>query len=271
MGQTSFKSKILTWTPIQLVYHYFVSKTIDTYLISFPKSGRTWVRMLLAQVISLHTDKKLNLDLYKMTWGIKDLPNLSTDPRTGNYSTFKPRPIKIDSKFKNKNIILLVRDPRDVLVSYYFEWTKRRELKYPGTISEFIREDFTLPQILQFMNVWAQEYKSREKDFLLIKYEDLHQDLFKQLKRIFSFLNVDFSDKMIEQAIHNSSFQQMQKMEREQVFKGDHRMQATDLSDKNSYKLRSGKIGDYLTYLTVEDLDYVNRKLGQLDFLYGYN
>ena len=184
------RSAILLWPPIHRLYHFIVGQLTDVYIISFPKSGRTGVRMMLAKTISEAYGKKMNLDMYKMTLFTR-IPNINTDPRIGNYSRQMNKDVKITRTQKRKKIIFLVRDPHDVLVSYFFEWTKRRENKYEGTLSQFIQEDFTLKRLIRFMNEWMEEKERRNEAVLIVKYEDLHKDRHSQLKRMLDFAGIN--------------------------------------------------------------------------------
>jgi hypothetical protein len=268
----SLKERILTSKQFQRAYYWLVSRAVaDAYLISFPKSGRTWVRMLLGQALAKEYGLKINLDLYKMTFG-RGITNVATDPRIGNYAQFgEAKEFEINRNFRNKKIIFLVRDPRDVAVSYYFEWMKRRNVGETMEMSEFIRKDFTLPRIVEFMNGWAAEMEKRKEDFLLVRYEDLHKDAKIELKRMVDFLGIKISDENIAYAVEQSRFQKMRQMEEKKAFGDDHRMIAVNPDDKESYKMRKGKAGGYKEYLNLEDIDYINSFLSEMmDKKLGY-
>ncbi|HLC81295.1 MAG TPA: sulfotransferase domain-containing protein [Candidatus Nanoarchaeia archaeon] len=270
MNLKSIRSRILTQPLVEKTYHRLINPLIDAYIISFPKSGRTWVRMLLAQALSLEFNQKLNLDLYKMTLG-SGLANIKTDPRTGNYrQAGGSKSLGVKRMFKNKKIIFLVRDPKDVLVSYYYEWTRRRDAAYEGKLAQFIREEFTLPAITEFMNSWAEEMERRPQDFLLVAYENLHRDPKLELQRMLNFLAISVSESSLTRAVEASSFDRMLQMEKINTFAGDHRLQAVNLNDQNSFKMRKGKVGGFKEILTGEDLSYVNSKLAGLNRRFGY-
>lgn len=261
MLYTKIRHALLTHPWVEHVYHSLVGVSADAYIISFPKSGRTWVRMLLAQVLAREYGLKLNLDLYKMTLG-RRIPNIATDPRTGNYARLgSAGDLKILHRFRNKKVIFLVRDPRDVLVSYYFEWNKRREMKYEKDIHSFIREDFTLPRIIAFMNLWAEEQRQHPEQFLQVSYESLHADTARELKRMLDFLQIPASEDTIPRAVEQSSFQSMLGMEKAQRFGDDHRLKPVNPTDRQTYKMRRGKVGGYVDYLTREDIHYIDQLL----------
>ena len=269
MNFKNIRKIVLTTPMVERVYHRLINPFIDAYIISFPKSGRTWIRMLLAQAISQEYGKKLNLDLYKMTWE-SDIPNIKTDPRTGNYAQFRGiNFLGVKKMFKHKKIIFLVRNPKDVLVSYYYEWTKRRDLQYRGTLSAFIREDFTLPTIINFMNSWAKELEKRPQDVLLITYENLHNDPLKELQKTLKHLVISISDDNLRKAIALCSFENMQKMKKNNIFAGDHRLQAININDSDSFKMRKGKVDGYKEELSTGDLIYINGKLNTLNNVFN--
>ena len=93
----------------------------DTFLVSFPRSGNTWTRFLVCNLIN--PDDPVNFaQLESRIPEIYDVTdrNLRAFPR--------PRIIKSHECFdpRYKKIIYIVRDPRDVLISYYEFQLKRR-------------------------------------------------------------------------------------------------------------------------------------------------
>jgi len=86
----------------------------DTFLVSFPRSGNTWTRFLVCNLIN--PDDPVNFaQLESRIPEIYDVTDraLRAFPR--------PRIIKSHECFdpRYKKIVYIVRDPRDVLISYY--------------------------------------------------------------------------------------------------------------------------------------------------------
>src|SRR5271169_1782765 len=93
----------------------------DTFLVSYPKSGNTWVRMLIANFLS--PDKPADF---------RDMNRLVPDPGAQTKRHFakmpRPRVIKSHSVFDPRfpRVIYIVRDPRDVVISEYHYQRKTR-------------------------------------------------------------------------------------------------------------------------------------------------
>jgi hypothetical protein len=209
-------------------------------VISYPKSGRTWLRVIL---------EKLNIIIpYKHdeTEIVKQLPveELSRDK----------------SQFSDNRIVFLVRDPRDTVVSAYYQAVKRQQM-YKGSISDFIRDErFGIKKILTFHEIW-NENKNIPKDFMLLRYEDMQTDINGQVKRILSFLKkTNFSENQVKEATDFGKFDNMHKLEQKGTFNKKYKgiLNPTDTSDKTSYKTRKGKVGGFYEDLSEEDLDYCN-------------
>ena len=105
---------------------------INTYIISYPKSGRTWLRALIGKYLS----KKHNLPNKKLleTEYITKVSNIPIARFTHDGAEWtQGNPLKLllhieyynlpknKSKYKNKNVILLQRDIKDTVVSAYFQ------------------------------------------------------------------------------------------------------------------------------------------------------
>lgn len=260
-GYDDFRKFFVHLPPVKYAWFFFIWLISDVYIISHPKNGRTWLRMMLGKALALtYGINKEDLDLYKITWLNSRAPNVATmHSVVGNYSKLpKFKPLRIPKAYSNKKIILVFRDPRDVVISYYFECTKRKKTNYSGPLSDFIRRDFTLKRHVAYINMWYAEMKKRPKDIILVKYEDMHKDVHHQLRRVLRFLRIKTSEEIIEKSVQYGSFSNMRKMEVNQKFVGN-RLQAVDLKDKESYKTRKGKVGGYVNYLNKEDREFVDR------------
>ena len=112
--------------------------------ISYPKSGRTWIRYALSTIgiadqISFHHDG--------FEYNDASCPTLDFDIE-------KRRQRLSNSDLKT---IYLSRTPQDVMVSLYFQITGRFKdiFAYQGTISEFIHDDyFGAQNLARFREIW---------------------------------------------------------------------------------------------------------------------
>jgi len=173
----------------------------------------------------------------------------------------KPKNISNDRGFyKDENVILLIREPKDVMVSLFFEKTKRRNI-YKGDISEFLRlEKGSLNSYIKYYNIWAKE-RERTKNFMVIKYEDMHRDTEGELRRALNFLGMEEAEKeTIKKSVNYARFDNMRKMEKEEKFDSD-RLSPSDQEDEESYKTRKGEVGGYEEYLSKSDIEFVNKKI----------
>ena len=70
-------------------------------------------------------------------------------------------------------------------------------------------------------------------------------------------------DETIQQAVQFASFDNLRSMEQRKQYKIDW-MQPGDVNDPESYKVRRGKIGGYVDYLSSADIAYVDRTVDEV-------
>ncbi len=258
-------------------------KRADIVIVSFGKSGRTWLRVMLSRV-------------YQVMHGLPERSLIGFD----NFHSMNPAIPKIffthdnyikdytghsDSKvdFYDKKVVLLVRDPRDVAVSQFFQWRyrmrpyKKRLNKYPpdgANVSLFdfvMNEDAGLPHIISFMNLWAEE-ADKVKDFFLLRYEDLHADPEGTLQRLMTFIGTPASDEQIKDAVDYASYENMKKMEQQKTFwLSGGRMVPRDRNNPDSYKVRRAKVGGYLDYFDDQQVEAIEKLMEtSLSPFFGY-
>jgi hypothetical protein len=218
-------------------------KNRNLVVISFPKTGKTWLRVMLDR---LHISPAYSHDGTSHTEqrSYKDL-------------------VRDKSRYRNKKIIFLVRDPRDTVVSGYFQSVKRIRA-FDGTISDFIRDErHGIKKILTFHHIWFNN-KHHPEGFHTVKYEDMHEDCLDVLKKVTDFMQLrNISQEQLKESTEFARFDNMQKLEREGYFEKQYGfpLSPSDKNDKESFKVRKGKVGGYVDYLNEEDIHYCNKCL----------
>jgi len=188
----------------------------DTFLVSFPRSGNTWTRFLVCNLIN--PDDPVNFaQLESRIPEIYDVSdrNLRAFPR--------PRIIKSHECFdpRYKKIVYIVRDPRDVLISYYEFQLKRRVISDELSLEDFVPR-FMESEIEPKTGSWRDHVVSwtatrgGQKNFLLLRYEDMLADTQKESTKIAAFLGLDSSPERIARAVALSSADRMRRLEKEQ-------------------------------------------------------
>lgn len=296
MGLKSKIKKTPYGEEIARLYH---ERTASGFFLSFPKAGRTWMRLMLGRTMELHYGlehpkmlRKL-LKLHLLPKLNPDVPKIYVDHDDWPHWKTPSELTRHKRKYAHGRVLFLVRDPRDVVVSFYFEQSRRfskedaarqrrrhvvrlrryldRVRPYEGSISEFVREEVgSFRTILEYYNIW-EENRNAVAAFHLAKYEDLKRDTAGELRRVVEFFGMNgVSDETIANAVEFCSFENMRRMERDNAFNTG-KMAPTNKADNESYKTRKGKVGGYREYLTDEDVAWLNETMErQLNPSYGY-
>ncbi|NOT30726.1 MAG: sulfotransferase domain-containing protein [Planctomycetes bacterium] len=247
-------------------------RSADVLLISYPKVGRTWLTMLLSRAMASHAGvTEVDYLANDLLGGrVGDLPHIRISHDDNPHWKTVRQLARSKQRYRHRKVVLLVRDPRDTVVSMYFERTKR-ERAYAGTLHEFLHEPRgSLDTILAYYNVWARE-RARLEHFCLVRYEDLKADAAGQVRRILRFAGADdVSDAHIAEAVQFGSFENMRAMESTDALESG-RLRARDKQDKESFKTRKGKVGGYVEYMTPAEIEWMEGKIrSTLEPCYGY-
>lgn len=225
----------------------------DAFLVSYPKSGRTWLRYLMSCYFASHAELGFEPDL---TTTFRVLPNFDRDPVRGidafvGEARRDRMPLVLVSHltytrrlFLRQPVIFLVRDPRDVIVSAYFHATRHKKV-FSGDIDAFLNNTrYGLPALLQFLNGWADGLEGRRH--IIVSYEHMLREPEKAVVAILSFLNVEEHSGLLRNAIAAAQFDRMRDKERDQGIPGHD----YDRTDTLSRRMRSGKAGGHAEWLT---------------------
>lgn len=252
------------WETSRFYWQTYIMSRFDTvepeiYVVSYPKCGRTWLRIMLQRCLEL---QQLSLQCFndKSLVGIAGGPVIRFEHDQGNWV---PAPLRTDqlsfraTKYQKKKVLLMVRDPRDILVSSWHH-LKYRERIYQRGLPVFIRDDLVgIRKIIAFTNMWI-ENSHIPSNFSLLSYEAMHSNPVSSLSKVLEFMEIDVEQQFLHTAVEDSSFDRMQRME----LRGSLRepwMKPGARKLKESMKVRRGKVGGYRDELRQEDIEFLNK------------
>lgn len=232
------------------------------YAVSFPKSGRTWLELMIAKLQSIISGRHI-LDY------LNGRPRIIFGHGINNHELCRGIMPKC---YRGKSVLLLVRDPRDIVVSHYY-YIKYNKKNFNDSLSDFIRwpvDDtrWGIEAAINYVNTWL-ESRHKLKSFHVVKYENLHKNIYLELINICNFLNLKADKSQIRKAVEYASFSNMRIIE----IMGE--LPWHGLNHKNGesreLKTRQGKIGGWREELNEEDKVYINEHMKRLHYFYGYH
>jgi len=188
----------------------------DVFIVSYPKSGNTWTRFLIGNLIHPQSP----VDFSNINLIIPDPEGLSKRQLA---RMPRPRYIKSHQYFDPRypKIIYVVRDPRDVALSQYHFHRKRKLLQDGASVEQFVSRFVagkTSPYASWGENVasWMAT-RSDRPGFLLLRYEDMVVNTTRELAEVAHFLGIQASKERLAQAVARSSAHEMRKLEEKQA------------------------------------------------------
>lgn len=187
----------------------------DTFIVSYPRSGNTWTRFLIANLT--HPDEPATFANIERL-----VPDSEAQSSRYLKSIPRPRLIKSHQYFDHrfKKVIYIVRDPRDVALSYYDFQRKYRQIEDGYPLSQSVN-DFVGGRLSSAdWGTWGENVGSwlatrhKQAGFLLLRYEDMLVDTERELAKIAVFLGIEPSRPLLAQAINLSSAERMRGLEK---------------------------------------------------------
>lgn len=259
-------------------------------IIGHPKSGNTWLKAMISRLYQvrhgLGANELINTD--ELALKIPEIPRLAASNGWYSYEGAIGEALAAgasDNPLRHKPVLLIARNPLDIAVSWYFQFTKRQSRHKQELINhsiahpvdrrtvemwEFVRHsDIGLPSLIDFLNTWAKNLEELEHS-LMIRYEDLRAEPAATLRQVVDLMGETFTDANIAEAVEWGSFENLRKLETSGFFKRGG-MTLRDPNDENSFKVRRGKVGGYRDYFTPEQVAELEALVAEnLSPVFGY-
>jgi hypothetical protein len=186
----------------------------DTFIVSYPRSGNTWTRFLVANLV--HPEQLVTFaNIERM------IPDCEAQSSRYMKRVPRPRMIKSHEYFdpRYRKVLYIVRDPRDVALSYYDFARKYRQIDDNYSLASFV-SDFVVGKLSsadwgtwgENVASWAYTRNGRP-GFLLLRYEDMLSDTERELAKVAAFLGVESDPKRLTAATERSSADRMRSLE----------------------------------------------------------
>jgi hypothetical protein len=271
-------------------------------VVSYPKSGRTWLKVMVGGALCARYGLPESMAIRCFTPKRQPLGLRARFPRirfthagtgAGCFSELDrltPAPASYAQR-----VALIVREPKDTLVSFYYHMIHRTrfsdELAASGgagaeegsrtltraefyrwagievdaqgvaTMSSFLRSPrYGAARLLSFYRVWADalEDASLAARPHVISYEQMHADPGSVVADLFAFAGMaSITPEHVRAGVQLGGFDRMREMERTNALDSS-ALKVIDPSNRAAYKTREGRIGGHVDHLSPEDIAYVD-------------
>ena len=241
----------------------------DLFILSYPKSGNTWTRFLLGNLIYQDAPVTFrNVEERIPSIYIYSDRQLLRLPRIfKSHDCFDPR---------YRKVIYIVRDPRDVAVSAYHYSIKVKLLPDGCPMEDFVPlfMSGTFGSGLLADPRWGSWYDNvaswlamqHNRKFLLLRYEDMLDDAARELRKVAAFLGIEATPDRIARAVELSSADKMREMEKSQ----SKDWQLTKETRQDKPFVRKARAGNWKSEMPATAVAQIEASWGTLMQTLGY-
>lgn len=236
----------------------------DVFLVSFPKSGNTWLAFMLANVLAIQAGRPGSVNFYTIQDYVPEYDADAFALRPDGIAGY-PRIIKSHRSCTPAfpKAILLVRDPRDVMVSYFHYLRGLRRIPETAAVGELIRSArHGVDAWVSHTEGWLERADAGRR-VRVLRYEDLLANPPGELARLFELMGRPVGQAVLDEAVRRSGKETMRALE-QATRSPDYPLRASDFSF-----VRSAQAGEGRT-LPEPDRRYVETRAAALMDVLGY-
>ena len=225
---------------------------------SYPKSGNTWVRAIIASLVYskngiFNFDMLRKVSLFPKRFYFKDFisdysdlkkisqywinaqEKINSDGKLKIYKTHNGNYNFLGNDFTNKKntagVIYIVRDPRNVIasISNHYQLNLKESVNFLLDEKRFLYNkndpnDLSEENIITLLGSWKSHYNSWKisSSSILIRYEDLLTNTKLEIKKISDFvkkyINFEINNEKIQNILKSTSFEKLKAMEEKERF-----------------------------------------------------
>jgi hypothetical protein len=249
-------------------------KSQDAFLASFPRSGSTWLRFMLYEVLSGEDAGFRKIE--------DRLPEIHRHRGSQSILPGGGRLIKTHENYRSdyKRAVLLVRDVRDVFLSVYNSYIALDMASFvsKGDIDSFLLS-FLEGRVIhtgswqQHTRSWLESPLAKNGNLLVVRYEDLRKNPEQKLQELLQFVGIPADSRAIRGAIENNTLQQMRAKEDKAKKAGETSIllgRRTEAFDEVSRFVRKGAVGGWRDKLTEAQVKLFEQYAGDTLATAGY-
>ncbi len=267
-----------------------IARRAQLVIIAHPKSGNTWLKVMLTRLFAMRCGipEKEFAHYSELANRYPNMPRIAATNGWYSYEGAVGRKLATeapDSAIKRKPVVLLARNPIDIAVSWFFQFTKRQSAHKQELINHFIpnpidrheiemwdfvrHSDIGLPSLIEFLNTWERNLSGLNTS-LLTRYEDLRTNPGAELRKITALMGESFSDEEIQDAVNFGSVDNLRSLESEGFFRQGG-LTLRNRNDPESFKVRRAKVGGYRDYFSKEQVNELEALMtSRLSPTFGY-
>lgn len=244
----------------------------DAVIISYPKSGRTFIRAMLARLYQRRfgVDERRLLEFPMLRRAPVEAPRVLLTHAGDTMRS--PDQIRLDpSAYSHTKAVLIARHPGDIAVSRYYHLKHRSRDKARQRLAELPLDRFVwadeggIPSIVTFLNQFGAL-----PGITIVRYEDFLAKPEESLRTLADAIGLDVDEADIADAVEFGSLASLKRREREGYFTSS-RLRPAREGDAKSAKVRSGKSGGYREQLGADEAKRIDDYLdAHLSPVFGY-
>ncbi len=234
----------------------------DVFIAGYPKSGNTWMQNLVASLVFGIDGKLLPDALTKEI--IPDVHYKKFYKRLLDECIFKTHDLP---KPQYKRVIYIVRDPRDVMSSYY---AMQKNFIQGCTLEDMVVHGKHIVPSKWHIHTQQWHENPYKAEIIKIRYEDLLNDSFNQMRKICDFIGVERSDAQITAAIDGNAFSNMRAKESKFGVEAFPSKDKTASQEEAKF-FRKGKVGSYKDDLPEKYIEFINKECQEQMKLFSYS